>query len=212
MTHDGESGGVPGIDCKCCMSCSLTVFFDIQLTCDHGMARNYLSGGVASCSSSSRGFHQRWRRRRRLLRLRPRLRPRLRRHQTRARRLRVSSWALPEQERGFPAMASIDGQQGSCQQHRSAEERTGDASSRKDTSLRLRLNWNTWGSHAHVVQWQATILRQHSRRGPSVPSTSSPPNTASRRQVLASDVISVAVLAGERVRRSVHPGHGQDLG
>lgn len=205
MAHDGESGGVRGIDCKCCTSCSLTVFFDDD---DHGMARNYLSGGVASCSSSFREFHQRWRRRRRLLRLRLRLR----RHQTRARRLRVSSWALLEQERGFPAMASIDGQQGSCQQHRSAEERTGDASSRKDTSLRLRLNWNTRGSHAHVVQWQAAILRQHSRRGPSVPSTSSPPNTASRRQVLASDAISVAVPAGERVRRPVHPGHGQDLG
>ena len=116
MTHDGESGGVPGIDCKCCMSCSLTVFFDIQLTCDHGMARNYPSGGVASCSSSSRGFHQRWRRRRRLLRLRPRLRPRLRRHQTRARRLRVSSWALLEQERGPITMASITGQLGSCPQ------------------------------------------------------------------------------------------------
>ena len=205
MTHKSR-GGVREIDYKCCASRSLTVAFD--LTCDHGMARNYPSGGVASCSSSFREFRQRWRRRRRLLRLRLRLR----RHQTRARRLRVSSWALPEQERGFPAMASIDGQQGSCQQHRSAEERTGDASSRKDTSLRLRLNWNTWGSHAHVVQWQATILRQHSRRGPSVPSTSSPPNTASRRQVLASHAISVAVPAGERARRPVHPGHGQDLG
>ena len=109
MTHKSR-GGVREIDYKCCASRSLTVAFD--LTCDHGMARNYPSGGVASCSSSFREFRQRWRRRHRLLRLRLRLR----RHQTRARRLRVSSWALLEQERGPITMASITGQLGSCQQ------------------------------------------------------------------------------------------------